>query len=293
MESCKIREVDTFSNFIFLKNTNLEKCNEYIPISKVSTFYKINKNIHVNGGRSLGLKILQKINNFKNYDECRNYFNYSTTSLSAYNHFTVISIREVYYAVVKKLGIKSGIINELHWRDFYSNITHFYPRVLQGQLKKKGIDNIPFKEKYEKLEWDKNDKWFKAWCNGETGYPLVDASMNQLNITGYMHNRGRMIVSMFLTKSMLLDFRLGEKYFAQKLVDYSPMQNSGGWMWSSSMGTDSVPYFRTMNYITQAEKYDKDEYYVKKWNNKKKNIPQILDQKEQRIKMFQLFKTVA
>ena len=285
----RVRKCDPFSTFSFFNATaSLKKCKGYMPEKKINKFYKENPDIHVRGGRKRGLDILKNMSHFSNYDTRRDFFDYTTTSLSAYNHFSPISIREVYWTVHKKLGASSGILNELHWRDFYANITHFFPRVLQGQISNK--PNLPFKEKYTHFPWEKNDAWFRMWCEGKTGYPLVDACMRQLNETGYMHNRGRMIVSMFLTKTMLLDFRLGEKYFARHLVDYSPMQNSGGWMWSSSMGTDSVPYFRTMNYITQAKKYDADKTYVNTWLPEGEKEAPMVDQKKQRDKMFTLFK---
>jgi deoxyribodipyrimidine photo-lyase len=201
---------------------------------------------------------------FINYDNERNDLKKETTHLSAYIKFGCVSIREVYYKILLKLGKSNGLINELIWRDFYMNITYYYPKILQGQIsiKKK---NQPLKDKYKIIKWSKNNKFYKKWCNGETGFPIVDAAMTQLNTTGYMHNRCRMIVACFLCKDLLLDWRLGEKYFATKLVDYDPMSNSGGWQWSSSVGADSQPYFRIFNPWAQQIKFDPECKYIKKW----------------------------
>ena len=149
-------------------------------------------------------------------------------------------------------------------------ITYHFPHVLHGQIGKK---NIPFKKDYDKIKWSYNTKNFERWCNGTTGFPLVDACMKQLNVTGYMHNRGRMIVASFLTKDLHIDWRWGEKYFATKLVDYDPMSNSGGWGWCSSTGTDAQPYFRIFNPWTQSLKYDKDCEYIKFWLPELKGVP--------------------
>ena len=313
MNNLKVRKINNFKNFIFKKESQLERINGHITEESIDNFYSNNPEIHVHGGRSRGLAILSNISKFRDYDKRRDYFDYSTTFLSAYNHFTVISIREVFHTMVDKLGIQSNLINELHWRDFYSNVCHYFPKILEGQIGKR---NRPFQEKYENLKCENNKKWFDAWCNGETGYPIVDAAMRQMNTTGFMHNRGRMITAIFLTKSMRIDFRLGEKYFAQKLVDYSAMQNSGGHQWSSGTGTDAMPYFRTMNYITQAKKYDKDCAYIKKWIPELKDVPindilnwpdkcnywidekkikyykPVLDQNIERKKMFEMYKNI-
>jgi len=271
MQNLEVRKINSFSKFIFRKNTELTKIKGNLTVNQIHTFYKNNPDIHVHGGRSKGLAILKNIGKFKDYDQKRNFLTYQTTSLSAYNHFTCVSIREVYHATVAKLGVGSGIINELHWRDFYSGICHFFPRVLEGQVSKGG--NKCFLEKYEKLKWIWNKDWFDAWCDGKTGFPIVDAAMRQMNTTGFMHNRGRMITSIFLFKFLHIDFRFGEKYFAHKLVDYSPMQNSGGHQWSGSIGSNSQPYYRYFNFFLQAEKYDPNCEYIKKWIPELRDVP--------------------
>jgi deoxyribodipyrimidine photo-lyase len=270
MNDLKVREVDKFNKFEFDSNSKYSKNKYILPFNEINKFYTENKNINVNGGRSNSLKILKHITNFKNYLKDRDYLTYKTTFLSASLHFGTVSIRETYFAMLNNLGKNSGLIRELIWRQFYMEITYHFPHVLHGQIGKK---NIPFKKEYDKIKWSYNTKNFERWCNGTTGFPLVDACMKQLNVTGYMHNRGRMIVASFLTKDLHIDWRLGEKYFATKLVDYDPMSNSGGWGWCSSTGTDAQPYFRIFNPWTQSLKYDKDCEYIKYWLPELKDVP--------------------
>ena len=264
MHNLKVREVNKFKNFSFKKQSNLSKYN--IDEKEINDFYIDNLDINVHGGRSNGLKILSKIDNFKNYQKDRDKLTYKTTFLGAHNHFSTVSIREVYHKMIKI----SGLINELHWRDFYVNITWFYPHVLKGQT---GSNNKEFKKKYEEIKWSYNNKLFQKWCDGETGFPVVDAAMRQMNTTGFMHNRSRMITSCFLIKDLHIDWKWGENYFATKLVDYSPMQNNGGWQWSASTGTDSQPYFRIFNPWTQTKNYDKECEYIKEWIPELKIVP--------------------
>jgi len=193
----------------------------------------------------------------------RNYPNKNkTTRLSAYLKFNVVSIREVYESFKNKLGAKNNLLTQLYWRDFYMIILYHYPNNLGSSMK----------EKYDKIKWDNNKSWFKLWCNGKTGFPIVDASMREMNVTGFMNNRCRMIVSSFLIKILQIDWRWGENYFAQKLTDYDPANNNGGWQWIAGSGSDSQPYFRIFNIKLQTEKYDKDCKYIKKWIPELKNL---------------------
>ena len=208
------------------------------------------------------MNILKNVGKFKDYDKDRNNLTYQTTFLSAHNHFSTVSIREVYYAFYRKFGKSHGIINELYWRDFYSNITYFFPYILKGQLSGK---NQAFQKKYNSLNWSKNARNFTKWCKGETGFPIIDAGQRQLNATGFMHNRCRMCTSMFLTKDLHISWQEGEKYFANHLVDYSPMQNNGGWQWAASTGCDPQPYFRVFNPYLQSQKFDPEGVYIKKY----------------------------
>ncbi len=218
-------------------------------------FYNENKNINVPSGRENAKKRLKQVKNQKKYDELRNCLNYETTNLSAYINLGLLSIRELYQYCFEKLSKETGIITELYWRDFYYNILYFFPKVVGNS----------FRDKYDKIKWRNDKKQFKAWCEGKTGFPIVDACMRQMNQTGYMHNRGRMIVASFLTKDLLIDWRWGEKYFATQLQDYNISANNGGWQWASGSGTDSQPYFRIFNPWSQSEKFDPDCQYIKKW----------------------------
>lgn len=222
---------------------------------------KPNSNIKVNGGRSRALQILKKLkeNYFKNYNEEREFpFLDKTTKLSAYIKFGCISIREIYYS----LPVNHGIIKELLWHDFYANITYFFPYIFGNS----------YNRKYSNIKWDNNEINFNKWTEGKTGFPLVDAAMRQLNETGWMHNRCRMIVASFLTKNLFIDWKKGEHYFATKLVDYDPSSNNGGWQWCASTGTDSQPYFRIFSPMAQLQKFDKDCLFIKKWIPELRNV---------------------
>jgi deoxyribodipyrimidine photo-lyase len=237
-------------------------------------FYKENNKVIVRGGRIEGLKALRKVGKQKQYNKKRNDLMYVTTRLSAYNKFGCISIREVYNTFKTKLGARNDLIKQLYWRDFYYNVTYDQPHVLGTK------GNRNFKKKYSKVPWltwtkasSKQKKMFKAWCKGETGYPVVDAGMRQMNTTGFMHNRARLIVASFLAKLMMWHWQEGEKYFAQTLVDYDPCQNSGNWQWCSSSGVDSQPYFRIFNPWAQGERYDPKCEYIHKWVPELKDVP--------------------
>jgi deoxyribodipyrimidine photo-lyase len=154
------------------------------------------------------------------------------------------------------MPLNETFLNELIWRDFYHMILWNFPQVGKGKS---------FKPAYEFIPWRNNEAEFQAWCDGKTGYPIVDAGMRELNATGFMHNRVRMIVASFLCKHLLIDWRWGEAYFAQKLLDFDLAANNGGWQWASSSGCDAAPYFRVFNPTLQTEKFDKNLQYIKKW----------------------------
>jgi deoxyribodipyrimidine photo-lyase len=156
------------------------------------------------------------------------------------------------------------------------------------------VEDQSFREKYEAIEWRNNEKEFEAWCKGQTGYPIVDAGMRELNNTGHMHNRVRMIVASFLTKHLLIDWRWGERYFAEKLLDYDLASNSGGWQWAAGCGTDAAPYFRIFNPYTQADKFDKKRKYIKKWvpeEDSDSYVDPIVDHKEARERCLKTYKS--
>lgn len=175
-----------------------------------------------------------------------------TTRLSVHLRFGTTSIRKL----AREAGsLNETFLNELIWRDFYQMILWHFPKVVQ----------YSFKTEYDKIKWRNNEKEFEAWCNGKTGYPIVDAGMRQLNATGYMHNRVRMITASFLTKHLLIDWRWGEAYFAKKLLDYDLAANNGGWQWAAGSGCDAAPYFRIFNPYIQTKKFDPDLKYIRKW----------------------------
>jgi deoxyribodipyrimidine photo-lyase len=153
------------------------------------------------------------------------------------------------------MSLNETFLNELIWRDFYQMIIHWFPHSARNA----------FKTQYDRISWENNEEHFNAWCQGKTGYPIVDAGMRELNETGFMHNRVRMIVASFLTKHLLIDWRLGEAYFAQKLLDFELASNTGGWQWAAGCGCDAAPYFRVFNPTSQQEKFDKNVEYIKKW----------------------------
>lgn len=189
----------------------------------------------------------------RKYDKQRDYPAKDATSrLGIHLRFGTVSIREL---AKKTADLNWTYLNELIWRDFYSMILANNPRV---------VDKA-FKPAYDHIPWRNNEDDFKKWCEGKTGYPIVDAGMRQLNETGYMHNRVRMIAASFLTKHLLLDWRWGEAYFAAKLLDFDLASNNGGWQWAAGTGTDAQPYFRVFNPQSQTEKFDPELKYIKEW----------------------------
>ena len=189
----------------------------------------------------------------RGYGETRNFPAINGTSrLGIHFRFGTISIREKAW---RALGLNETFLNELIWRDFYAMILDHFPHVV----------GHAFRAKYDQVEWRNDESDFKQWCEGKTGYPIVDAGMRELNQTGYMHNRVRMITASFLTKHLLIDWRWGEAYFAQKLLDFDLASNNGGWQWAAGSGTDAAPYFRIFNPTSQQEKFDKDKAYIRKW----------------------------
>jgi deoxyribodipyrimidine photo-lyase len=175
-----------------------------------------------------------------------------TSRLSVHLRFGTISIRALARVALDK---NETFLNELIWRDFYQMIIFHFPHSAKNS----------FKKNYDAIQWEHNEAHLKAWCEGKTGYPLVDAGMRQLNNTGFMHNRVRMVVASFLTKHLLIDWRIGEAYFAEKLLDFELASNVGGWQWASSSGCDAAPYFRVFNPTSQQERFDKQFEYIKKW----------------------------
>lgn len=187
------------------------------------------------------------------YSQTRNFPSQNGTSrLGIHLRFGTISVRKLALIAAQ---LNDTFLNELIWREFYMMILAYNPQV---------VDRA-FKPQYDQIPWRDNEAEFEAWCKGKTGYPIVDAGMRELNATGYMHNRVRMIVASFLTKHLLIDWRWGEAYFAKKLLDFELASNNGGWQWAAGTGTDAQPYFRIFNPESQTEKFDKELKYIKKW----------------------------
>ncbi|MBN1479783.1 deoxyribodipyrimidine photo-lyase [candidate division KSB1 bacterium] len=175
-----------------------------------------------------------------------------TSRIGVHVRFGTVSIRDL---VKRAFQLNETWLDELIWREFFMMILYHFPHVQQRS----------FREKYDLIEWRNNENEYERWCAGETGYPLVDAGMRELNQTGFMHNRVRMVTASFLTKHLLIDWRWGERYFAEKLLDYDLSANNGNWQWAAGTGCDAAPYFRVFNPVTQQEKFDSDFIYVKKW----------------------------
>ena len=240
----------------------------------------------------------------RDYESTRDFFTTKTTHLSAYIKFGCVSIREVYHAFKKKFGLNHGLIRELIWREFFAHVLYCYPEVVGKS----------YQTKFRSLNWSQNKTNIEKWKTGMTGYPLVDACMREMNTTGYMHNRGRMTTASFLIKTLLIDWRVGEQYFAQQLTDYDIASNNGNWQGISGTGVDMKPYFRDMNPWIQSYKFDINAEYIKKWvpelekvdasdihnwnetynNTKYKdvNYPKpIVDYSKQKEKMLEMYKS--
>jgi deoxyribodipyrimidine photo-lyase len=217
-----------------------------------------------------------------NYEATRNFPSMNKTSyLGIYLRFGAVSIRKM---VAKALESKNEtFLKELIWREFFMQILWHFPHTVKKS----------FKSKYDEIKWENNEHFFQKWCEGKTGYPFVDAGMRELNHTGHMHNRVRMIVASFLCKHLLIDWRWGEAYFASKLLDYEQSSNIGNWQWAAGSGVDAAPYFRIFNPTEQIKKFDKDLKYIKKWIPELDSLeyPQpIVDHKEAREKCLKVYK---
>ncbi len=246
--------------------------------------------VHVPSLDEIGFKNLEIINHqpiidkniIQHYHETRNFpcIN-GTSNLSVHLRFGTISIREL---VKTAMELNEQFLNELIWREFFMSILFHHPYV---------ADEC-FKKKYNNIVWRNNEAEFSKWCLGETGYPIVDAGMSELNETGFMHNRVRMIVASFLAKHLLIDWRWGEAYFAEKLMDYELSSNNGNWQWAAGCGCDAAPYFRVFNPHEQIRKFDPDLIYTKKWvrNLNKSDYPApIVEHKFARERFLKVFKT--
>jgi deoxyribodipyrimidine photo-lyase len=273
-----VRKVDT-SQVRFISNSvKISGYNEYT--APLESMYDSNmlKDVTLpeKGGRSKGLKILSRISrgDWDDYNSQRDLLIYKTTHLSPYNKFGCLSIREIFHIAKKSLGIDSGIIRQLIWRDFYYNLGDSNPQIFSGSMS----------AKFNKITWSTDTTKFNAWTRGRTGYPIVDACIAEIINTGYMHNRGRLIVSNFLTRILHQDWRKGEHWFAKMLYDYDPIQNNFGWEVNAAVsGTESRPLTQTiLNPWIQSKKYDPQAEYIKKW------IPELKDVKPEHLHKWDL-----
>jgi len=212
-----------------------------------------------------------------NYAKTRDIPSLETSNLSVHLRFGLISVRKLVDFTIKN---DATFTSELIWREFFMQILFHFPKVMHEN----------FKSKYNFIQWRNNEAEFKLWCEGKTGYPIVDAGMRQLNESGYMHNRVRMIVASFLCKHLLIDWRWGEAYFAKKLLDFELSSNNGNWQWVAGTGCDAAPYFRVFNPTTQQQKFDPDFKYIKKWNPNYNSIPEIVDHKFARERYLETLK---
>ncbi len=240
-------------NAFYLKSYPTEKYyNNFLKISAIGVPLLKSMGFEATGQAFAASEVREEI--IKNYKEQRDIPSIAGTSrLSVHLRFGTISIRQL---ARQAQGLSEGFLNELIWRDFYFQILWNFPHVGKGEA---------FRHEYDRIAWRNNEAEFAAWCEGKTGYPIVDAGMRELNTTGFMHNRVRMIVASFLVKHLLIDWRWGEAYFAQKLLDFDLSANNGGWQWASSSGCDAAPYFRVFNPTLQTQKFDPQLIYIKKW----------------------------
>lgn len=227
-------------------------------------FYTENPKIEIRGGRSIAVKILTTLGDLGGYEAGGHSLTFKTSRLSAHNNVGNISIREVYYAAKKYLGYEEeAFFRQLYARDFYFFVGYFAPQVFTG----------PLRPKYGNIKWNKSLEDFEKWKTGQTGFPVVDASMRQMNTTGYMAFRSRMIVSNFLVKDLHINWQWGEKYFEEKLIDIDASQNNGGWQWSAGSGANSRPYFEIFSPHSQAKRFDPEAQFIKQWCPGLKRVP--------------------
>lgn len=216
------------------------------------------------------------------YSETRNIpaIENGTSRLGPHLRFGTVSVRQIFRQGQK--SSKDTFINELIWREFFMQILWHFPKTVHNA----------FKPKYDRIPWRNEEAEFEKWKNGRTGYALVDAGMRELNTTGYMHNRVRMLVASFLCKHLLIDWRWGEAYFAEKLLDYELSSNVGNWQWAAGSGVDAAPYFRIFNPMTQVDKFDKNKEYIKQWipEWKEDYLPKIVDHKAARERCLSVYK---
>jgi deoxyribodipyrimidine photo-lyase len=280
-----------YTVFTPYKNRWLRNLEEKLPLRmfdsfKVKQFYS--KAFEFPVTEKLGIKISSMkvkppdLKAIKEYHKFRDYPALDkTTYLGPHLRFGTISIRKMVDHAIRENQV---FLSELIWREFFMQILFSFPHVVTGN----------FKSKFDNILWRNNEREFERWCRGETGYPIVDAGMRQLNETGFMHNRVRMITAGFLCKHLLIDWRWGEAYFARKLLDYELSSNNGNWQWAAGTGCDAVPYFRVFNPRLQSQKFDREGEYVRQWNPDilgKDNLKPIVDHVSARQRAISAYRT--
>ena len=236
-----------------------------IDKTKMNSFYNKNNNIKVNGGRKLALDIFKNVvPKMKQYNKKRDIPSEGNTFLSAYIRFGCVSLRECYECFIKELGKNNDIIDQLYWFCFYTELGINFPDMYKERSL---IDDL------KNIKWSQNKTHFEAWIKGRTGYPLSDAGMREMNETGFMHNRVRMVSATLLSRILLLDWRLGEKYFSKMLIDHLRSNNDGNWFWVVGTAPHSQVYFRIMSEESQIKRFDKECTYIKKWIPELKDVP--------------------
>lgn len=218
---------------------------------------KCDASLDITPGRDGALAILRDIEALADYEGTRDFpaITGGTSRLSAHLRFGTCSPREAWHAIARGLGKGHALLRQLYWRDFFTQVAFHHPHVF-GQA---------FRREYDAIPWRDDDADFTRWCEGKTGFPIVDAAMHELVETGYMHNRVRMVVASFLVKNLHIDWRKGEAFFARYLIDYDPCVNNGNWQWAASTGCDAQPYFRVFNPWRQQQRFDPDATYIKRW----------------------------
>lgn len=250
---------------------NFLRTEDKFPSLEESGFRKSQTNV-----RSFDLEVIKDYDKYRDFPAADR-----TTYISPHLRFGTVSIRRL---VQKALEENPVFLSELIWREFFMQILFHFPHVVTGN----------FRSNYDDIPWRNNDKEFSRWCRGETGYEIVDAGMKQLNETGYMHNRVRMITAGFLCKHLLTDWRWGEAYFASKLLDYELSSNNGNWQWAAGTGCDAAPYFRVFNPDTQQMKFDPEKEYIKKWNKGSgitAGLPKIVEHDFARNRAIETYKS--
>lgn len=248
------------------KNLAKKHIPDKLKFDNLKKLYINNAELYLHGGRTNGLKLLQNLHNHKHYNENKDSPVFDTTTLSPHNKFGTVSIREVYHKIKSTLGSCTDLLRQLYWRDFYYSIVYHNVEYIDMTI-----------GKYANMKWKNNPTYFRAWKTGTTGIPIVDAGIIQLNHTGWIHNRVRMLLASMLTKVFHIDWRLGEKYFKKHLIDYDITQNVMNWYWISGEVPFANPYFRVLNPVIQNTKHDHDCKYSNKWKKTDCVIEPIVD----------------